>query len=331
MNIFNIFRSKKVGLVLGSGGSRGMAHIAVIDHLESLGIPIHYIAGTSIGAVIGAVYSAGKLGEFKQALLKMQIMEMLGYFDPVFPKSGLIAGTKIIDNLLGKFIPADVTFENLPVPVSIIATDLNAGKPVIFKSGNLLEAIRASISIPGIFVPVKHGDTILVDGGVTNPLPIDVVKAMGATLTVAVNLNPVIHSSRLRKTIKHREHRELNPDNIEHPDDKRELDHSKIVVGHKDRQWLRAVQRWLGMNQKTKVTEVSMPNIFEVMNQSIDIMGYINTLLMLKYNPPTVLIEPELQGFSTMDFSRASEAIDKGLLACKKMDSQLVRKILKRL
>ncbi|HDP81057.1 MAG TPA: hypothetical protein ENN21_09485 [Spirochaetes bacterium] len=329
MNILNFFRSKKVGLVLGSGGSRGLAHIAVIQYLESLEIPIHYIAGSSIGAVVGAVYASGNLKEFKDALLKMQKLEMMGYFDPVFPKSGLIEGKKVVDNLLKKYISPDMTIENLSPPVAVVATDLRSGKPVVFKTGNVLEAVRASISIPGIFVPVTYNDTVLVDGGVTNPLPIDVVRKMGATLTVAVNLNPVNAGERLRKKMKKSEPEELDPDRIEHHTDNVRLDHSKIAKGKKDRSWLKSVERWLGIGGKSNTT--SLPNIFEVMNRSIDVMGYANTMLMLKFNPPTVLIEPDLNDFSTLDFSGASRAITEGFLACGKVRKQLIKKIKRKL
>ena len=198
LRLLNIFKNKKVGLALGSGGSKGMAHIAVIEYLEALGIQVRMISGASIGAVIGAVYAAGSLPQLKKDLQRMQRREMMSYFDIVFPKSGLLEGKRIVE-FLKKYISEKATFDDLRIPLGVVATDLYNGQPVVLKSGRVLDAVRASISIPGVFVPVSYNETLLVDGGVANPLPIDVVRGMGANITIAVNLHPTVQTKIMRK------------------------------------------------------------------------------------------------------------------------------------
>jgi NTE family protein len=201
LDVFKFFRKKKVGLVLGSGGSKGIAHISVIENLEALQIPVSMISGSSIGALIAAVYASGSMKELKRDIMKMDRREVRSYFDPVFPLSGLMEGKKLKE-FMARYIPLDAKIEDLRIPIGVVATDLYSGNAVVLRTGNVIDAVRASISIPGVFVPVKYGDTILVDGGVANPLPVDIVKSMGADLEIAVNLHPKVYSEKLKKTVK---------------------------------------------------------------------------------------------------------------------------------
>ncbi|MEK7576529.1 MAG: patatin-like phospholipase family protein [Patescibacteria group bacterium] len=178
---------KKIGLALGSGAVRGLAHIGVIKALTKHGIPIDYIAGSSIGAWVGAHYALymdiRKTEEFTVGKKKEKL---LSFLEPSM-SGGFIGGEKIeilLDDWLGISY-----FKDTKIPIRIIATDLVGGEPVIFDRGRLGFATRASMAIPGLFVPVKFEDKILVDGGVSNPVPDDVVKAMGADIVIAVNLD----------------------------------------------------------------------------------------------------------------------------------------------
>lgn len=178
---------KKVGLVLGGGGPRGLAHIGVIKVLEENNIPIDFIAGTSIGAMIGGFYAhtrdIKKVEEIALGVSKRKIFSLL---DPSF-KDGLLGGDKIkkfIENNIDK-----VDFDDLKIPLSIVATDFKSGEAVIIDNGDVASAIRASISLPLIFKPIKRGGKLLVDGGLSLPVPVEVVRDMGADLIIAVNLN----------------------------------------------------------------------------------------------------------------------------------------------
>lgn len=328
LRLLNIFKNKQVGLVLGSGGSKGIAHIAVIEYLEALGIQVRMISGASIGAVIGAVYAAGSLPQLKKDLQRMQRREMMSYFDIVFPKSGLLEGKKVVE-FLKKYISEKATFDDLRIPLGVVATDLYNGQPVVLKSGRVLDAVRASISIPGVFVPVSYNETLLVDGGVANPLPIDVVRGMGAGITIAVNLHPTVQTKIIRKKITALDSVEIKPQLLEIAKSGDTIDGSFVYDRTQGRKWLQSVERWLGVGDRTK-QEKTFPNIFEIISQTIDIMGYMNTMMMLKYNAPTVLIEPNLVDLPTLDFLQVQHALDEGERACERMKHELIKKVKKR-
>jgi NTE family protein len=326
INPFKYFRNRRVGLALGSGGAKGISHISVIEFLQSLNIPIDMVAGSSIGAVIGAVYCSGALKELKEEILKIELNDMLSIFDPVFPKSGLIAGKKFIE-FLTRFVPKTIKIEDLKIPLAIVATDYYSGMPIVFRSGNVLEAVRASISIPGVFVPVKYRDTILIDGGVAKPLPIDVVKNMGAGITIAVNLHPTVHKKRLKKIL-----RKITQDDtvlesktkLEIAQSPESMKHHELTRVIKDAKWLKSVEKWLGVGIDKGD---KLPNIFELISQSVDIMEYSNTMLMLKYQRPTLLIEPDLLDVKSLDFTHPSHALTEGFRACEKVRKRIIRKI----
>jgi len=180
-------KRKKVGLALGGGGARGCAHVGVIKALMEANIPIDFIAGTSIGSFVGGVYSAGDINMLEEFLVKIKWKDVVKYLDPVLPKRGLFEGAKFKKIIHGLIPKSD--FKYARVPYIAVATDLLTGKEVRIKSGNIADAIRASIAIPGIFTPFKKGNQHLVDGGAVNPLPVSVVRDMGADIVIAVDLN----------------------------------------------------------------------------------------------------------------------------------------------
>ncbi|HAS80805.1 MAG: phospholipase, patatin family protein [Candidatus Nomurabacteria bacterium GW2011_GWE1_32_28] len=178
---------KKVGLVLGSGGVRGFAHIGVIKKLLEHNIPIDYIAGSSIGAWVGAYYSLFKdVKNLEEYTLEKKREKFMSFLEPTF-SGGLIKGDKLEKLLNGWLNDAD--FKDLKIPLAIVATDLVTGEAVVFKKGKLATAVRASISVPTLFTPVRIDNKILVDGGLSNPVPDDVVRKMGADIVISVNLD----------------------------------------------------------------------------------------------------------------------------------------------
>jgi NTE family protein len=179
-------KDKKIGLALGSGAARGFAHIGVIKVLEKHGIPIHCISGSSIGALIGGLYSATKdIAYVEDIALRADWRSMISFFDPTFG-SGLIAGEKIrafiADGLKGN------TFSTLKIPFSAVATNLNDGKPFTAFGDDLNLAIRASISMPFVFCSVVYGENHLTDGGLSMPIPVSLAKNLGAEYVIAVDL-----------------------------------------------------------------------------------------------------------------------------------------------
>ena len=180
---------RKVGLALGSGAARGLAHIGVLEVLEKEGIPIDMIAGTSAGAVIGALYAQGKdTSLIKDLAIGMSWRRLAPLVDLALPKTGLIRGRKIRNAL--KSIIGDIGFADLKIPLACVATDIMTGEEVVLDQGSVLEAVRASVSIPVIFTVVRWKGRHLVDGGLVNPVPVSVLKRMGADVIIAVNVIP---------------------------------------------------------------------------------------------------------------------------------------------
>ncbi|WP_377892202.1 patatin-like phospholipase family protein [Alkalihalobacillus sp. R86527] len=177
----------KVGLALGSGGARGFAHLGVIKVLVEQGIPIDYIAGSSMGSLVGAIYGSGHKVETMEKMASL--FKRKYYLDFTVPKMGFITGNKV-KNLI-RTLTHGKQLEDLQPPLAVVTTDLIKGEKVVYRSGPIAEAVRASIAIPGIFTPEKIGDRLLVDGGVIDRVPVSVAREMGADLVIAVDVSEV--------------------------------------------------------------------------------------------------------------------------------------------
>lgn len=181
----------KVGLALGSGGARGFAHLGVIKVLRDEGIPIDLIAGSSMGALVAAFYGTGL--DVERLYKLSRVFKRKYYLDFTVPKMGFIAGKRVKE--LIRIFTHGKTIEELDIPIGIVATDLVSGEKVVFSKGPVAEAVRASIAIPGIFVPEKLDGRLYVDGGVVDRIPVSVAKEMGADIVIAVDVSHVkIHS-----------------------------------------------------------------------------------------------------------------------------------------
>lgn len=183
--------SKRVALVLGSGGARGYAHIGVIEELEARGYEVVAIAGCSMGAVIGGVYAAGELQGYRDWVTQLDYFDVLRLVDVTWSPMGAMRASKVMSRI-SKLV-GDTRIEDLPIPLTTVATDIGRQREVWFQSGPLLRAIRASIAVPGIITPVHIGDQVLVDGGLLNPLPIIPTVSAHADLIMAVNATAQTH------------------------------------------------------------------------------------------------------------------------------------------
>jgi NTE family protein len=304
--IDNILNSHgRIGLAFGSGSTRGWSHIGVIRALEEAGITVDYIAGTSIGALVGAVYASGKIDSLEDAVYQFSRKHVFSFRDLILPKSGLIDGVRIT-NFIQQYV-LDEPIEKLPVPLAIIATDLNTGDEVVLREGSIVEAIRASISLPGIFKPVRKDDYLLVDGGLVNPVPVRTVRDMGADFVIAVDLNcDIVQKGRheLLSTVD-------NSENL-HKGEQEE----RTTGGNKTNYLLNGKLREINMAAAGKIRQLiardPQPNIIEVMMTSIKIMESQITTVNLKTDPPDVLIQPRLGHINLMEFQRAEESILEG-------------------
>jgi NTE family protein len=178
--------SLQAGLALGGGAALGWAHLGVIAELRLRGVDIVAVSGTSIGAVVAACLAANKLTELEQIARATKFGTVLRYLDVSFGSGGMLGGKRIVAELTGHF--GSLKLEDLALPCATVAADLISGNEVVFRTGPVVEAVRASLSIPGIFAPVLRGGQILADGGLINPVPVDVVRSLTTAPIIAVNL-----------------------------------------------------------------------------------------------------------------------------------------------
>lgn len=312
--------NRKIGLVLGSGAARGWAHIGVIRALEEAGVRINYIAGTSIGALIGAAFADGKIKLLEDYALKLTWKTILEFFDISLSHSGIIDGKKIADFL--RKHSHDAQIDSLAIPFSAVSTDILTGREVVFKNGSVIDAVRASISIPGIFTPVKMDDAILVDGALLNPLPVNVVKDMGSDFVIAVDINFGTEAfSEKRKLKKKAKQIEIDESPVVESDEETK----KSILEKKGKNigmGIAGIEYFTLNRMKEWIARDSIPNIFEIMLASYNILEVQVTLSRLKIDPADVLIRPKLAHIDLLDFDRAKEAIDEGYRAAmEQMDS----------
>lgn len=274
-------KSKKVALVLASGGARGMAHIGAIEELEARGYEITSIAGASIGAMIAGMYASGRLEEAKQWFLQIDKQRILQMGDLSLSLSHLVKGEKVI-NELQKVVP-DCRIEDLNIPCTIVASDMVNSEEVLFEQGSLWEAIRASISIPLFFKPVKQGDKVLVDGGVLNALPLDRVRRTEGDLLVAMNISA-------RDTMQ-----------LE------EVKHATLPKFITD---IPAMNKFL---EDTHQSELSPSvNYISLLNRMTDMMIQHNTMMMTRLMHPDILAEMPQGAYSTFAFDQTALLIEHG-------------------
>jgi len=300
----------KFGLALGSGSARGMAHIGVIQVLEAYHIPIDMIAGTSIGAVVGSVYATGaSVEQMREAALSMKRGKTISLMDPTLPRSGLLSGNRV-EEILNEIALKDKNFDDLKIPFATVAIDVKTGAKVILNQGSVIKAVRASISIPGIFTPAKYQDYFLVDGGVVDPVPVDLLQKMGADIIIAVSLtekspHPVVMMIN-RETGNLEEIAASDSPKI----NKDEALKSKVME-----KFISLVDKEKASLEK-KIEEVKKklegPNIFEVLAQSIYIMEAEITSQCL-IGADVVIIPFGIEGISLFEFDKADITIKGGI------------------
>lgn len=289
----------RLGLALGSGAARGLAHIGVLKVLEGAGIPVCGIAGTSIGAFIGALYASGVPVARMDALAReLDWLKLARILNPTLPTSGLVDGRKLVE-FMAELLPVH-SFEALQLPLAVTATDIETGESLIIRKGDLLEALRAALAFPGIFPPVRFSDRFLVDGGLCNPVPVDVVRHLGADQVIGVCTIP----------------------DVAKPAPETFLPGSKKTSEQGRRELMSAVgieqlfRRLLGSDAATEATaepnDRKAPGIFRVCAQSVAIMENQINALRLAGNYHDLLIRPKCPGITLLEFHRAAEIIAAG-------------------
>jgi NTE family protein len=299
---------KKIGLALGSGAARGLAHIGVLKVLAQEQIPIAAVSGTSIGALIGALYAAGvPVSEMEEIAKSVDWKKIARWVDPRVPVSGLIDG-KRITRFFEELLPVR-NFSDLNIPLAMLATDVETGESIVLKQGDLLTALRASIAFPGIFSPVNIGDRFLVDGGLCHPVPAHILSTLGATAVIGVCAIPKVDKS---------DQEAFLPAPTTKPDMG-----TKSLIKKLKSETIETLWQDIFGNRRDETghatgKERKPPHIFRVFAQSVAIMENQINDLRLEQNNIDVLIRPDLAGINLLDFNRAAEVIEVGAQATRK-------------
>ncbi len=293
-----LLNDRIVGLALGSGAARGFAHIGVLDALESGNIRIDRIAGTSIGALIGALYASGvTVARLQRIVLDLNWLSLARLIGPTFPTTGLLDSRKIA-RFIDELLPVK-TFEELRIPLAVTATDVETGDAIVIRNGLLLPAIQAAIAFPGLFQPILFGQRFLVDGGLCAPVPTDVVRQMGANFIIGVCAIPPVSKRYLE---------ESTPSTHTPPSPPPPAD--RLTVAWIERRFR---EIWQNAPEASPVENGRRaPSILRVFSQSVAILeNQINTLRLEKESID-LLIRPDLADITMLEFHRAAEAIIAG-------------------
>jgi NTE family protein len=277
----DVTKKKDVALALSSGGARGLAHIGAIEELEAQGFRIGSIAGCSMGALIGGVYAAGKLKEFREWMKTIDKKKMLELTDFSFSINHLVKGTRIIEAIM-EFVP-DVAIEDLPIPYCAVATDWKSGREVIFRKGRLFEAIRASISLPTFYEPVRRDGMILIDGGVINPIPLNRVKRQSGDILVGIDVSG--HDYKGQSDL-----------------------HDELLERRKNHRSLAA-----------QVLDKLIPdnldfNYYTMLSRTSSLMIRQNSILMAKLMKPDMLVDIQMNRYGSFDYDKSEKLVAIGKL-----------------
>jgi NTE family protein len=287
-----------IGIALGSGSARGWSHIGVLDALTAAGIEPDIVCGASIGALVGAAYVSGHLRDLRTWALAARRREIISLMDIRLTGGGLIEGKQILKLLDGLGIRGAI--ETYDKKYAAVATDLTTGREVWLKSGSVQDAVRASIALPGIISPVLIDGAWLVDGGLANPVPVSVCRALGADLTIAVNLNGDLLGRRFAAEAEE-ETRTLEPSIPS--------DFVKRILA----QFPAAFRAQAAEIAPRLLPQKSFsPDYFGVLANSINIMQDHITRSRLAGEPPDILLAPQLRGIGLLEFNRAEDAIAEG-------------------
>lgn len=282
----------RIGIALGSGAGRGWAHIGVLKVLDRAGIEIEIVCGTSVGALIGGIYLAGGLEALEEWARDLNKLRILRYLDVRLTGGGLIGGDRLMSTLAKNL--GDLGIEDLPVPFAAVATELPTGHEIWLRSGRLIDALRASFALPGIFTPVLRDGHMLVDGALVNPVPVSVCRAFHARLVIAVNLNADIIGKK-------------RGDGIGVVGKKEVLARVGDRAGTVSRGGVNhLIRRFLSGDQDEE------RSLFNVMVSSLNVIQDRLSRSRLAGDPPDVTIAPRLGHIGLLEFDRADEAIAEG-------------------
>ena len=317
-------KKKRVALALSSGGPRGFAYIGALEVLAERGYEVTAVAGTSIGALVGGVYVAGHLAEFKEWLLSLNTRKVFSLVDWSLSMSHLVKGEKIIEAI--KVVVPDVKIEDMAMPFSAIATDLYTGEEVVFDKGDLFSAIRASMSIPSLFKPVQNGATVLIDGHSSNCLPLNRVKRTKGDILVGFDTN-FFDVEAIRSTVANAQKITADYAELQANKDAEVKALSTTIKGDESTSfWRKLVAlgavRYEAMREVRAFREENVDtlpeidwesNFYGIIDRTFSVMNQHNSRLMVELCKPDILVQMPFDAYGEMsDYALAAEIIQKG-------------------
>jgi len=311
-----------IALVLGSGAARGWAHIGVIHELARMGIKPDIVVGSSVGSVVAAAFASGNLQPFEDWISGLRRVDIIRLLDAKMTGGGFLQGKALMDAIRERI--GDPNIEDLKMPFACVATELRTGREVWLREGSLLDACRASIALPGMFAPARHSkDSLLLDGGLVNPVPVSLARAMGADIVIAVNLNGFRVGRHFFVGAEvseiHDEANDLPPDEDQGQDNEKD----SVIA-----KWAVKMKTGLGVHLGSYISSLRRkegpdPGLFDVIAGSIDIMQDRITRSRMVGEPPDVHITPRLNHIGLMEFDRAAESIREGREATRRQKTEL--------
>jgi NTE family protein len=282
--------SPRIGIALGGGGAKGFAHIGILKVLENAGIQVDIVTGTSIGAIVGAVYASGNLGKLESTATSIKLTELPKLLSPSWSLGGVFSGKNAVEMLIE--LAGCELIEDLKLPFGAVSADLESGELETFRSGPLDQALKASFAIPGIFTPVLQDNKLLVDGGTLEPVPVKLNRSLGADLVIAVDLFSDSSTSVI-ETDETEEDKRLWPAEVK-----------------------TAAQYLIGLAEKLPLADrLQGPNALEIMEKTVCVSQKILSELKLKANPPDLVIAPAVSHVGFLDFHRGGPVVDIGKIA----------------
>lgn len=293
-------------MAFGSGSARGWAHLGVLHALEERGIRPTVVAGASVGSLVAAAYASGQWRELEAWVRTLTRVDVWRLLDTTFRGGGVMRGNRLMQAISERI--HDRRIEELPIAFAAVAADLNTGEEIWLRSGSMLKAVRASSGMPGLFTPFWHQDRWMIDGGVVNPVPVSLCRALGADYVIAVNLNvPVRERWMTRKRVEPAAKSAAEPP-------AREEEPAEANWARLDR----LTELLGGLVESLKPEPSTDPSLFEVMAGSIHIMQDHIARSRMASDPPNLTISPPLGHLQLMDFHRAAETIEVGYRTAQK-------------
>ena len=289
--------SIKVGLALGSGSSRGWAHIGIIQALSEIGIKPDIVCGCSIGSVVGASYLAGNMDVLEQEVCSLTQKKMINFFEFSLSLRGFVDCVRLQTFFTNYICGENTQFNDLSKKFATVSTDLETGREIWFTEGQVHHSVWASISLPGLFPPVRNKGRWLVDGGLVNPVPVSVCRALGADIVIAANLNAdIVGKNSTRKK-------------------RNEIEEGRDIFATIKK----SMKNHSGLFFKKTDEKVSPPNLLDAITCSMNITQDRITRSRMAGEPPDILLSPKLAHIGLLEFHRAKEAIQEGKDCVKRM------------